>query len=152
MILHEGNMWSAWDKTDHFLITTNGCITYDGRLVMGRGIALEAKNRWPELPYKLAVAIRREGNLDLADRMWLYYVILGKKLGIFQVKRNWQDKASTGIIYTSTCELDAIARELPDESFHLNYPGIGNGKLSIDQVQPIVSVLPDNVHLWTKPS
>ena len=40
-----GNMWDSWDDADLFLITTNAVIKVNGELVMGRGIALEARQR-----------------------------------------------------------------------------------------------------------
>ena len=42
----------AWELSkDHFLcITTNGEVKINGQAVMGKGIAKEAANRFPELP------------------------------------------------------------------------------------------------------
>ena len=58
-----GNMWDAYPATDLFVITTNSFITaerfgHDERLVMGRGIALEARNRFPGIDNRLAKLIR----------------------------------------------------------------------------------------------
>jgi len=36
----------------------------------------------------------------------------------------------------------------PDCRIDLNFPGIGNGRLSPDQVLPLIKQLPDNVHVW----
>jgi hypothetical protein len=37
-----GDMWTAYQSADLFLITTNATITARGALVMGRGIARQA--------------------------------------------------------------------------------------------------------------
>jgi hypothetical protein len=42
-------MWTAYQSADLFLITTNATITARGALVMGRGIARQAKERFPGL-------------------------------------------------------------------------------------------------------
>jgi hypothetical protein len=47
MKLTNGNMWSAYPQADLFLITTNSTLKNDGCLVMGKGIALEAAQRFP---------------------------------------------------------------------------------------------------------
>ena len=39
MQLARGDMWSAYDGADLFLVTTNSVVTHDGKLVMGAGIA-----------------------------------------------------------------------------------------------------------------
>lgn len=54
MILEKGNMWDCFGKVDLFLVTTNPIVNAKGELVMGRGIALEAKKRFPELPKDFA--------------------------------------------------------------------------------------------------
>lgn len=44
-----GDMWTAYEPADLFLITTNSTIRPDGALVMGRGIARQARDRFPGL-------------------------------------------------------------------------------------------------------
>jgi len=44
-----GDMWGAYATADLFLITTNATITARGTLVMGRGIARQAQDRFPGL-------------------------------------------------------------------------------------------------------
>jgi len=48
MILEYGNMWTAWEQSDLFLITTNACVKPDERLVMGAGIAKQAVEKLPD--------------------------------------------------------------------------------------------------------
>jgi hypothetical protein len=44
--------------------------------------------------------------------------------------------------------LCAWCAEHPDASVHLNYPGIGNGRLRREDVLPIIALLPDQVTIW----
>ena len=45
-IFKHGDMWQALAHVDHFLVTTNSFLRRDGCLVMGRGMALQAVQRY----------------------------------------------------------------------------------------------------------
>ncbi len=45
----KGDMWSAYPEADLFLITTNSTLQPGNILVMGRGIAKQARERFPGL-------------------------------------------------------------------------------------------------------
>lgn len=61
MRLARGDMWSAYDGADLFLVTTNGVVTRDGKLVMGAGIARQARDRFPGLDEALGKAALAAG-------------------------------------------------------------------------------------------
>jgi hypothetical protein len=69
-------------------------------------------------------------------------------LGWFQVKKDWQQPAEPELIARSVKALTQVADNHPDYVFHMNYPGIGNGKLNQQMVEPLVIGLPDNVILY----
>jgi len=148
MILEYGNMWSIWSKTDLFLITTNSFVKHTGQLVMGAGIARQARDRFPSLDTTLGQAIREtcghlgEYGLFISPR-WP-----ATRLGLFQVKRHWSTDAILDLIHQSADQLTQWASTHPDCRIDLNFPGIGNGRLSPDQVLPVIKQLPDNVHVW----
>lgn len=146
-IYEVGDMWSIFDSTDHFLITTNCHCRGDGALVMGRGIAAEAKRRFPNLPHLLGDAIRNG-----AGNKYLILQSPDSPLAAFQVKFHWADDAQPGLIEQSAHLLSAWATNRPEERFDLNFPGIGNGRLKIEDVLPRLDIadLPSNVHIWTK--
>lgn len=143
-IFRQGNMWSCFDEVNHFLITTNAVIKKDGALVMGAGIAKQVRDKWPGIDKEMGAAIKRT-----CGSGGTYGVILGKKIGLFQVKHHYKDNASLELITYSTNMLKALANSVPERKFALNFPGIGNGKLSYEQVFPIINNLPDNVYVWT---
>ena len=146
-IYEVGDMWSAWEISDLFLITTNGSFTADGKLVMGRGIARQGRDRFPGLDVALAntlsVPVRRYGLL--VGPRWPE-----AKLGLFQVKLRYWDDATPELIRLSTQMLLEWLEEHPDVRVDLNFPGIGYGRLSPDVVRPIIEVLPANVYIWQK--
>ncbi len=140
MIREIGNMWDIYGDHECFLITTNSYIRQDGALVMGRGIALQAKNRWSQLPYDLGECIE---HLEVYGLLWC------SGIGAFQVKKHYMRDAQTDIIRHSTSMLKLHAHNHPNVRYDLNFPGIGHGRLEHDEVHEIISILPDNVHIWT---
>jgi hypothetical protein len=148
MILERGDMWSIFGETGAFVITTNPIARSDGAIVMGRGIALQAKNRFPHLPGDFGTRLHERalskqslnfGKIGTYDHTNIYF---------FMVKAHWRDPADLKIIKRSTTLLKELAESKPKRRFDLNFPGIGNGNLPREAVLPIVSTLPNNVHIW----
>ena len=116
---------------------------------MGRGIARQARDRFPGLDVALEKQILNVcGNpstlLRAGQGQYSLLVSLRwpeARLGAFQVKRHYGQPASLELIRQSTAVLCAWCIEHPDASVHLNFPGIGNGRLS--RVLPIIMSLPD---------
>ena len=154
MQLVHGNMWRVWDKADLFLITTNSTVRDDGRLVMGRGIAKEACSRFSQ--FDIAMQFGQWILRFCPDRPYglivspLWTSNSARKLGCFQVKHHWSEPASLELIQLSTNQLIHLAQHYPDKQMHLNFPGVGNGKLTTKEVLPIISALPNNVTVWQR--
>lgn len=144
----EGDMWTAYDDADLFLITTNSTLKKNGALVMGRGIARQARDHFPRLDVTLGGEIaRRCGNRGeyglLVSPRWP-----AAKLGAFQVKTDYGRPASLSLIRRSAIALLAWCRKYPVAAVHLNCPGIGNGGLARAQVLPLLQSLLAKVHVW----
>lgn len=149
-IYKTGNMWDVFNLVDHFLITTNSSIKNNGELVMGRGIAKQARDIWPNLAQQAGEQICQA--LGVPHKYGLkgkYGVILGPRIGLFQVKYHFRDQASLDLIQYSTQSLLGYATDHPEKAIALNFPGIGNGGLRADLVKPIIDILPDNVQVWS---
>lgn len=148
MILERGDMFSMWGKTDLFLITTNPIRRSDGAIVMGRGIAKQIKDRFPQFPYDFARRRTPEGaggyqGITPTGVVGRYD---GQLVGYFMVKNHWREAAVLDVIEDSVTDLSEVAHHY--DRIDLNFPGIGNGKLDREDVLPIIEVLPDNVHVW----
>lgn len=153
MKLKQGDMWSAYPDSDLFLVTTNSTVRKDGALVMGRGIALEAKTRFPDLPFAAGAWLRAAGLTGGDYGILLPYPNMDHpqhRVGMFQVKRHWGDQASLDLIRLSVTTLSQLVEEDGYENVHLNFPGIGNGKLQYAHVLPLLSELPPQVTVWTR--
>lgn len=138
-----GNLWSWYGKPSIIvLITTNGIVTPNGRCVMGRGCAEEAKIRFPGIDLELGGKIRIGGNQ--------MYPLVGGLVWSFPVKRDWRDKADLGLIATSASQLGDMALKRGEEHFVLPRPGCGNGGRTWEEVEPVIDFLPDNVLVIAK--
>lgn len=140
-VFKTGDMWSAFGVADYFIITTNAIVKNDGALVMGRGIAQQARDRFPGLDHQLGQVIKRLRSP--------YGCVLMSPISVFQVKYHWRNEADLSLIAYSAQELNKLARKAPHRTFALNFPGIGNGRLNAADVRPLLTTLPDNVEIWS---
>jgi len=141
-------MWSSYNQTDLFCITTNSYLRWNDTVVMGRGIARQAKERIEGIDKYFGDQIK-----NTCGHLGLYGLIIWKRkhaqsVAAFQVKYHFKSNANLDIIATSTDMLTKLANKYPDARFDLNFPGIGNGHLPRNEVLPIISQLPDNIHVW----
>ena len=128
----KGNLWDYYDKGEWIVITTNGTIKRNGACVMGKGVALEAKNRFPKLDKVLGAAISRFGN-----QLFVLRGIAGDvRIVTFPVKHNWNEKADLTLIERSCRQLEFVVRE--KSVVYMVRPGCGNGQLDWKDVKPIL--------------
>ena len=126
-----GDLWEL-AKGQIVVITTNGFVKKNGECVMGRGVALDAKSKWPTLPYLLGQDILRWGNVVL-----MYEVSDYAKLIALPVKHNWWEKADIELIAKSIQQLAKDTEQL-DFKVYIPRPGCGNGGLKWEDVKPIL--------------
>ena len=139
-----GNLWDL-AKGKVLVLTTNGTIRKDGACVMGRGIAKEAKMKFPRLPYKLGSLIKASGNnvYDLGT-------FSGYRIISFPVKHNWWEQANIELIKRSARQLVKMADAFGWQEVYLPRPGCGNGRLRWEDVRSVLaSVLDDRFIVCT---
>lgn len=123
------------------LATTNNVVNYNTQsLVMGAGVAKQFKDRYPGIEKRLANYFSNGEDYGL--------IVLPDNTGAFQTKRHWRNPSKLEIIQFSTSKLFHYAIEHPDISIFLPFPGIGKGGLKREVVEPVISVLPDNVSVF----
>ncbi len=138
-----GNLWDS--NADIIVITTNGAVRKDGAAIMGRGVALQAKNRYTGIEYILGKLIRENGN-------HVNFVIGGlPKIVSFPVKHHWRERADLKLINQSVLELVLLTNRLnlhlkPSFTYTvaLPRPGCGNGRLRWEDVKSIIRPILDN--------
>jgi hypothetical protein len=133
------DIWKQHKQGRWVVITTNGDIKNDGTCVMGRGVAKQAADRFPELPYELGKRIVSAGNV--------VNVFEDLKIITLPVKHHWKDKADLNLIEKSLQQLVAWADKPPRKhgKFYMVRPGCSNGKRDWEsEVKPLCEKYLDN--------
>jgi len=138
MIEAHGDLWEY--PADAYVITTNGAVRKDGAAVMGRGVALQAKQKFP--------GIDRELGRLLSNYGFNCWIVNKDPIVIsFPVKFHWNEKADPLLIMKSLYELwDIVTNMLARKEnmvVAMPRPGCGNGQLKWEDIKPLVSFLDD---------
>ncbi|MGI8547353.1 MAG: hypothetical protein ACR2M1_08455 [Gemmatimonadaceae bacterium] len=146
-----GDLWSAWPTTGLLLVTTNAIVLESGALVMGAGVARDARDRFPGLDVALGAAIQAQGRVGQRYGLLVSPGWPEKRIGAFQTKVRPRERSTLDLVqYTTHALADWCARH-PTVRVDLPFPGIGNGRLDPDDVRPVLeSMLPETVHVWSR--
>lgn len=127
-----GNLWD-YVNDGWIVITTNGVVNAKGGCVMGRGIALQAKRRYPGLDIRIGNMIKKWGNTVYLFDM---DTVVPTRIVTFPVKHHWQEPANLKLITRSADELQMLTG--PKQKVYMPRPGCGNGGLDWDEVRSIL--------------
>lgn len=132
-----GDIWDFWNGGNWVVIPTNGSLDRKGALVMGAGLAKEAKEKDPGIEMELG---------DIRKKTGLRVVAKKKTRMIFlPTKYQWHDKmASIGLIKRSLKELRKIADKDNLTAVYLPRIGCGLGRLQWSQVKGILEKILDD--------
>lgn len=130
-----GNLWN-FHSLGPVCITTNGIIKKDNTLVMGAGVALQAKQRFPDVPGTLADLVRKYGNRA--------FYLLGSNLFSFPTKHDWKDKSDINLIAQSCHDVVDITNRMLFKRVFLPKPGCANGQLDWAEVNAVISSILDD--------
>lgn len=119
-----GDLWTL--PADYRCITTNGALRRNGKAIMGKGVALEARNRYHDVEAILG---------SLIDRYHNHVFHLGYNLISFPTKHHWRLDSDIQLIKRSAQELVALLKDNPAKRILLTRPGCGNGNLQWSEVK-----------------
>lgn len=136
-----GDAWSLANKFDVLCITTNGQIDKNNELVMGKGIALTCKTKYPQIPGLLAQYVIQYGNrvFNLGKDG-----VTGVRLASFPTKNHWRDKSDINLIKSSAIQLVEMANANGWTKVLLTRPGCGCGQLDWNHVRQVLSNIFDD--------
>lgn len=150
-----GDMWDVYDTVDLFCITTNATIRTNERLVMGSGIALQARERFPDIDLRLAQLIGKDRLIPTSNPevtgIESYNLVFDTKTKIaaFQTKWYFKENAPLSLVEMSIRELRTwVLDQGRWVNVALNFPGIGYGGLSKALVVESLKELPKSVTIW----
>ena len=144
------DLWIALPYPGMIVVTTNSTIKQNGALVMGRGAARQARDTIKGVDVECGTLITEYGQHYGFLEVRSPYRENKTGFGIFQVKHLYSDAAELNIISMAVAQLLKYISHNPTVSIRMNYPGIGNGRLSRAQVEPFLKMLPDNVAICIK--
>lgn len=135
-----GDIW-RWARQQHpagktaIVIPTNGTVKQNCECVMGTGLAKIVATKFPAMALQLGRCIHSHGNIAM----------LFRREGIitFPVKHHWTEKANLALIARSCRQLNEIIRYNKLMNVGVPHVGCGNGKLSWEDVRPILISLLD---------
>lgn len=130
------------------VITTNGYVKNNGKAVMGRGCALEARNRFRDLDLILGEQITENGN-NVRRLVTQHHNSNFPQQAItlvsFPVKHNWWEPADLALIERSAIQIANLAwRNGHWQHIIIPRPGCGNGQLNWSDVKPILEPILDD--------
>lgn len=146
-----GDIWKLAKAPNSVVcVTTNGYVNSRGECVMGKGVALQAKKRYPRLAKVLGTMIKYGGN-HAREALGVDAQGEERKLVIFPTKHVWFRPASLELIRESAELLRLFAVNHPERTYYLPRPGCQNGGLKWAEVGPVLREvgLPENVVVVT---
>ena len=125
----KGDIWDYHKQGKYIVIPTNGTVKINGEAVMGRGLALQAKLKFPCIPRTIGKYLGILGTVPI--------VFQDIKVLTFPVKYNWFEKADVTLIEESCKHLVYMWYHCKEEVY-LPRVGCGNGRLDWKDVKPIL--------------
>ena len=126
--IHKRDIFTS--TADIIAITTNSVLNNKGHLVMGAGLAKQAKIKYPELP-RLAGKWIKASNLEYGLYGWTVINLKDRQVGLLQTKKDWRDPSNITLILDSLIALQYYMTYLePEVTVAMPLPGIGLGGLS----------------------
>lgn len=132
---------------DAICVTTNGVVMKNGQLVMGAGVALAFKKKYPRLPLDLGIRVKNSGNQVYCPTPYANPFIIS-----FPTKNDWKDPSDIKLIETSAIQLQHRIDDMLLKKVGLPCPGARNGGLSVEQSLEIISPFldPSKVVIYVK--
>lgn len=132
----QGNVWDYHAKGHWITVTTNCNIKANGHAVMGKGIALQAKQKFPHLPEMVGKIIK--------EKKHSFGVFPNERVITFPTKVNWFEESSIELISRSFAQLLIVVNTWECFKNRLKPVycvkfGCSNGRLNWDiQVKPLL--------------
>lgn len=120
-------------KADALCITTNGIVKKNGACVMGRGCALTAKTKWPQIQHILGDLLTKHGN-----HCYILLRVDQTDIVSFPSKSDWKANSELSLIECSCQELTTLANVYDWKHIVLPRPGCGNGELRWEDIKPVL--------------
>jgi hypothetical protein len=139
------DIWQIWNDTPNaaLCVTTNGIVKRNGEAVMGRGMALQAKQHLGNyIATVLGSQMQKHGNHVhelINDNNTPLTAVLS-----FPTKNDWKDRSSISLIAQSAMELMNWLNNHQGTTAMVTRPGCENGNLKWENVKETLSAILDD--------
>ena len=138
MIEITGNFWDYIKDYDALVCTTNCVISKSNKLVMGKSLALDFRNRFPGIDALFAKDILNHPNNFFCSIHWWFSRTDMKHLIAFPTKTHYKYNSNLGLIENSLQKLVEWTNVSKVEKVLMVRPGCSNGRLDWEtQVKPL---------------
>ncbi len=138
-----GNLWNLHDQGFLVGVPTNGDCRWDGRAVMGAGVALAAANRFPNLPILFGEKLRTSGNHSY---YWEEFRLL-----TLPTKEAWIRPSTLALIERTAQEAVRLADHYRLTAIYCPRLGCGLGGLAWKDVASVLAGLWDDRFIIVHP-
>lgn len=115
------------------VIPTNGIVKTDNRLVMGAGVALEAKNKFKDLDLVFGEKVSKFGNIVFVTDYNFDTILFS-----FPTKHHYKNDSDLTLIEISAKQLVDKVNKMKLTEVYLPKIGCGYGNLSWSEVKPVL--------------
>jgi hypothetical protein len=138
------DLFSPPDDVDAICITTNGIVKTDGRAVMGRGVALAAREKFPGIDKALGDTLLNKNFGNIVFPIWFWN--RKKRIFIFSfpTKNDWKNKSDINLIRASAERLVLWIDTIELRKILLPRPGCANGGLRWEDVKKVIAPILDD--------
>lgn len=157
-----GNIWQV--EADAICITTNGDLKKNGRAIMGKGLAKQTVEHYPNIDIILGLLIKKYGNLvhmltgeyglnnkvpmlcctEIGEVPDADGIITPWHIVSLPTKRSWRDRSNISFIIFNLGQLSYLAQKKKWKKIVLPRPGCGLGGLIWHKIKPILTPLMDD--------
>lgn len=128
-----------------YMFTANSILNSRGDLVMGAGCAKTVRDTYKCVDSLFGEKIGTSGQeFNISFVKWNN----SQWIGAFQTKIDWRKPSPLYLVKDSISKLKSVSEVRPSWTFHLPCPAIGLGGGEVDEILPLLEVLPDNVVVY----
>lgn len=122
------------------VIPTNGIVKSNGKLVMGAGVALEARNKFKDIDKYFGKQVQLFGNIVHYNEYHLHSNIIEIATIVFSfpTKHHYNNNSDLNLIENSTKQLISKVNILKLKEIYLPKVGCGKGNLDWSQVKSLL--------------
>ena len=126
------DIWELFDDNSFIVVPTNISVKANGNAVMGRGIAAQAVQKYPNLPKLYGKAIIEGKTING------FYVFPKYRIVTVAVKKHWKQDADIVLIESQLELLKRSTEKMNYETLLMPLIGCGFGRLTYEQILPLL--------------